>query len=199
MGATNVSNVCNASFTDTGGTTFNYSHNENWTRTFKPVAGSAVKVTFATLSLEANFDFLYVYDGIDTNAPLMGTLTGSRTNLSFLATNSEGALTFRFTSDQATGSTGWNATLSCEALGINEFSKLGFDYYPNPVKEELILNSKSEVERVQIYSIDGRLVFEQKNAFNETKINTSSFAKGTYIVKVSFKEGSSGAFKIVKQ
>lgn len=197
--ATGISNVCAAVFRDSGGTNFNYSNNEDWTRTFTPPTGSAVKVTFATLGLEANFDYLYVYDGIDINAPLLGTLTGNRTNVSFLATNSAGALTFRFKSDIGTVATGWNATLSCEALGINEFSKLGFDYYPNPVKEELILNSKSEVERVQIYSIDGRLVFEQKNAFNETKINTSSFAKGTYIVKVSFKEGSSGAFKIVKQ
>jgi len=197
--ATNVTDVCNAIFTDSGGTTFNYSHNENWTRTFTPSAGSAVKVTFTTFNAENNYDFLYVYDGIDVNAPLIGTLTGSRTNVSYVATNATGALTFRFKSDQGTSANGWNATLSCEALGVNNFAKSGFAYYPNPVKEELLLNSKEEVEKVQIFSIDGRLVFESKTAFNEAKINTSAFAKGTYILKVAFKEGSTGAFKIVKQ
>lgn len=195
---TAVSNVCAAVFRDSGGTNFNYSNNESWTRTFLPPSGSAARVTFTTLSLESDYDYLYVYDGVDVNSPLLATLTGSRTNLSFVATNASGALTFSFKSDANTVSTGWNATMSCEALGINEFAKSGFTYYPNPVKDELVVNSKQEVEKIQIFSIDGRLVFEHKKAFNETKINTSVFAKGTYIIKVAFAEGSTGSFKIVK-
>ena len=46
-----------------------------------------------------------------------------------------------------------------------------------------IIGNYLEVEKVQIFSIDGRLVFESKTAFNEAKINTSAFAKGTYILK----------------
>jgi len=198
--ATKVSSFCSGiSFTDTGLVASNYNDNEEWTRTFTPPAGSTAKVVFNTLNLEIDYDYLYVYNGPTTSSPMFGSLTGSYTNLTFEATNPTGELTFRFYSDGAVNEAGWNATINCISLGINNFAKAGFSYYPNPVKDELILNSKTEVEKVQIYSIDGRLVFEQKNTFNEAKINTAAFAKGTYIVRVAFAEGSTGAFKIMKQ
>ena len=149
--------------------------------------------------MEQNYDYLYVYNGPNENSPSFGALTGAYTNLTYEATNPTGELTFKFVSDEAVNASGWNATISCIALGVSDFAKAGFSYYPNPVKDELVLNSKTEVEKVQIYSIDGRMVFEQKNTFSEAKINTAAFAKGTYIVRVAFVEGGTGAFKIVKQ
>ena len=196
---TNVANVCGISFRDTGATSANYTDNEDWTRTFTPPAGQKAKVVFTTFDLELNYDYLYVYDGPDANSPVLALMNGIMSNVTYTATNATGALTFRFISDQYTNASGWNATISCEALGLNDFDKAGFTYYPNPVNEELVLNSKTEVEKVQIYSIDGRLVFEQKSTFNETKINTAAFSKGTYIVKIVFTQGNTGAFKIVKQ
>ncbi len=197
--ATKSDFVCSGvPFTDTGLLTSNYLDLENWTRTFMPPAGSAAKVVFNAVNLEDGYDVLYVYDGPDATFPLLGNVTGAQSNVTFEATNPTGALTFKFESDSNTNEAGWDATLTCIALGRNDFVKAGFSYYPNPVKDELVLNSKTEVGKVQIYSIDGKLIFEKKSAFIEAKINTSSFAKGTYIVKIAFVEGGSGVFKIVK-
>jgi len=198
--ATKTNSFCSGiSFADTGLLSANYTDKEEWTRTFTPPAGFAARVVFSSVNLEQNYDYLYVYNGPDTNSPSFGALTGTYTNLTYEATNPTGELTFKFISDEAVNEAGWNATISCIALGVSDFAKAGFSYYPNPVKDELVLNSKTEVEKVQIYSIDGRMVFEQKNTFSEAKINTAAFAKGTYIVRIAFVEGGTGAFKIVKQ
>ncbi|WP_296151087.1 M12 family metallo-peptidase [uncultured Flavobacterium sp.] len=197
--ATKSNFVCSGiPFTDTGLLTSNYLDLENWTRTFTPPAGLAARVVFNTVNLEEGYDVLYIYDGPDATFPLFGTVTGEQTNLTFEATNSTGALTFKFESDSNTNEAGWDATLTCSALGRNDFVKAGFSYYPNPVKDELALNSKTGIEKIQIYSIDGKLIFEQTKQVYDTKINTAAFAKGTYIVKIAFAEGNNGAFKIVK-
>lgn len=197
--ATKATNVCSATFTDTGLLAANYTDKENWTRTFTPPTGSVAKVTFASVNLEVDYDYLYIYDGADINAPLLASLTGSLTNQVFEATNPTGELTFNFISDEAVNEAGWNATIACKTLGIDSFNKNTFSYYPNPVTNELSLNSKAEIEKIQIFSIDGRLIFEQTASVYDTKINTGSCAKGTYIVKLAFKEGNNAAFKIVKQ
>lgn len=200
FGATKINSFCaGANFTDTGLLGANYGDMEDWTRTYTPSPGFATKVVFNTINLEEDWDYLYVYDGANTNATLLGTITGAHTNLTFEATNPTGELTLRFVSDQAVNESGWNATVSCATLGVTAFNKNRFSYYPNPVTNELILNSKEQIEKVQIFSIEGKLIFEQKSLVYDTKINTSAYANGTYIVKLAFKEGSTTTFKIVKQ
>ena len=188
-----------AAFTDTGLLVSNYSDMEDWTRTFTPPAGFVTKVVFDSIDLEQDWDYLYVYDGANVNATLLATITGFHTNMTFEATNSTGELTFRFVSDQAVNESGWNATVSCATLGLTAFNKNKFSYYPNPVTRELALNSEEEIEKIQIFSIEGKLIFEQKGSVYETKITTDAYANGTYIVKLAFKEGSTTTFKIVKQ
>lgn len=199
FGATDPVNVCaGVTFRDTSPLS-TYGNDEDWTRTYTPSAGLKAKVTFTTLNLENEFDYLYIHDGSNINAPLLASLTGSQSNISFQATNATGALTFHFVSDQAETASGWNATISCQALGINDFGVKNYSYYPNPVTNELIVESKSEIEKIEIYSIDGKLIFKQAQQIYNTKINTAAFAKGTYIVRVAFAEGSNDAFKIVKE
>lgn len=195
--ATDAASVCSGvNFTDSGTLAANYGDNENWTRTYKPSVGSMAKVVFTSVSLENNFDFLYVYDGVDTNSNLLAALTGNQTG-TFQATNATGALTFEFISDEYLNQAGWNATISCAALGTDDFNKNLYSYYPNPVTNELNLKAISEIQKIQVFSIDGKIIYESTaNDLNAT-INMASFAKGSYIVKLKFNEGSS-AFKILK-
>jgi len=88
-----------ASFYDDGGLGSNYSNN-SYTKTIRPdFPTNKLKVTFQSYSLESG-DLLYVYDGLNTNSPLLTTISSSSNTISsFQATNSSGALTFRFASD----------------------------------------------------------------------------------------------------
>ena len=106
--------TCNALFYDNGGPNNNYGNNKNYTMTFMPASqGSMIGVTFSEFSTEGGYDFLYIYDGSSTNATLIGEYSGGENPGQVIATNNEGALTFRFTSDGWTTSSGWAAHVYC--------------------------------------------------------------------------------------
>ncbi|MGZ3862721.1 MAG: CUB domain-containing protein [Bacteroidia bacterium] len=113
--------TCSGNFYDQGGSGSNYGNNQSYTMTFCPsTAGQFISVNFSSFSTEATYDFLYVYDGNSTAAPLLGQFSGTPTLGTITATtaNSTGCLTFKFTSDGATVSSGWAATISCVGSGV---------------------------------------------------------------------------------
>lgn len=106
--------TCSASFFDSGNLGSNYVDNENSTLTITPsVAGNLVVVTFNAFDIENGWDFLTIYDGLTTAAPLIGTYTGTTSPGVVTANNVDGALTFVFTSDNIFNNPGWDATVSC--------------------------------------------------------------------------------------
>ncbi len=111
--------TCNALFYDNGGPNNNYNNNRDYTMTFLPATeGRMIRVNFVEFNTEAGYDYLYVFDGNSTNATLIGRYDGSNGPGEVTATNEEGALTFRFTSDQGVNASGWVATVVC--IGGND-------------------------------------------------------------------------------
>ena len=109
--------TCSALFYDDGGPNNNYGNSMDVTMTFLPeTPGGILEVVFNTFDLENNYDFLYVYDGSSTSATQIGQYTGSAGPSTVTATNAEGALTFRFSSDGSVSKSGWEAIVRC--LGI---------------------------------------------------------------------------------
>lgn len=109
--------TCGSMFYDTGGANANYSNNENITLTIYPeVAGAKVKVEFSMFSTESGYDKFYVYDGTSTSATSLGQFSGSTGPGTVVATNADGALTFKFTSDYSQNMAGWAAYVSCEGV-----------------------------------------------------------------------------------
>ncbi|MDL2227843.1 C25 family cysteine peptidase [Bacteroidales bacterium OttesenSCG-928-K03] len=118
----NMSNTtietCAAYFYDAGGPIGNYANNSNITTTFLPATeGAAIKVTFLDFSTEANYDFLYIYNGSSASAPQIGRYSGTTSPGTIIASNDEGALTFRFTSDYYGDAPGWKAEVTCFNVG----------------------------------------------------------------------------------
>jgi hypothetical protein len=105
--------TCSSAFRDPGGAN-NYANNADIVQTLSPgTPGAALKVTFSAFDLENTYDFLYVYDGANTAAPLLGKYSGTILPPALTATNAAGQLTFRFTTDGSSTRPGWQATLSC--------------------------------------------------------------------------------------
>lgn len=112
-GSTTVSN-CIVNFYDNGGAAANYSNNVNSTITFNPAtAGTQISTTFSAFSLENNADFLYIYNGNSTAAPLIGVYTGATLPPTITASNATGSLTFKMVTDAVNTSTGFAATITC--------------------------------------------------------------------------------------
>ena len=69
---------------------------------------------------------------------------------------------------------------------LNFLNKNKIRIFPNPSSEELTisLDDKSKLVQVKILDMQGKKVFEKVNQENNVTINTSSFAKGNFIVSI---------------
>lgn len=196
-------NLCGGMiFTDTGGSSENYSNLESFTRTFIPnVANRKIVVNFTQFALESDFDYLYIYDGPDDTYPELSFDNGfTGTNSPGLITSSadDGSLTIKFVSDQLENDLGWIATVSClEHLGVISNDFIDFTYYPNPAKNNISLKSNTNITALEVFNIEGRKLFTEKINALETNVDLSQFASGTYFFKVRFNEVEKN-FKILK-
>jgi hypothetical protein len=142
--------TCNALFYDDGGPNLDYGNNMSVTMTFLPAtAGGMLEAVFNAFETENNYDFLYIYDGTNTNATQIGVYTGSASPGTVTATNAEGALTFRFTSDGSLTKPGWDAVIHC--LGIT-YDPLVLEIIAEP---ETIQEGESSQLKVSVTGGDG--------------------------------------------
>lgn len=183
------SNACTGNITDSGGTG-NYSNGENWTFTLAPSNASTVTLAFNSFGLEANYDYMYIYNGSSTNAPLIGTYTGTTSPGTVIGTN--GALTLKFISDGATVSWGFTANWSCTQATTLEEASTAWEIVlsPNPTKDilQLQLNHLTALSEmtITIVNTNGELIFERKNSYLAEKepflICTQDWADGMYFM-----------------
>ncbi len=85
----------------------NYDHNEHFVFSICPPGGDSIFLTFLEFATEPIYDVLKIYDGPDTNSPLLGAFSGTANPGSFLATS--GCMTLKFTSDADLSDIGWIA------------------------------------------------------------------------------------------
>ena len=106
------SEPCTDTLYDMGGEERNYYNKEDYIYTVSPQNGAyPLTLTFNSFDIELNYDYLHLYDGVDTTAPLIGVYTGTNSPGTFTANS--GAVTFWFESDVATTSPGWEVVYDC--------------------------------------------------------------------------------------
>ena len=109
---------CNGTFYDPGGSTGNYSDNQNLTTTIcsDGTAGTHIRLSFSGADI-APGDALCFYDGQNLAAPLLSCQTDYNPGQPFLiqatAVNPTGCLTVSFVSNSSGTGTGWAAAISC--------------------------------------------------------------------------------------
>lgn len=108
--------TCDDTFLDSGGIS-DYSDNEDIVYTICPdTANNYTQVNFEQFDVIPG-DILYVYDGNNTGATLIGQYDNDNIPTQIFATNANGCLTFRFTSNNNTTGNGWQASVSCSPPG----------------------------------------------------------------------------------
>ena len=95
-----------------------YDHNEEYTFTICVQGASAITVFFDFFATESAYDILTVYDGPDTNSPIIAELDGVLTSPPIIVANS-GCMTLHFVSDDNIVAQGWFLTWEVE---IEEFA-----------------------------------------------------------------------------
>jgi PKD repeat protein len=103
----NTVTTATGSFTDTGGEGANYANDERYFTLIQPAGATSITLNFTSFNTEANWDYLYIYDGATNTSPLIGTYTG--TNSPGTVVSSGGSILIEFRSDCATVAAGWQA------------------------------------------------------------------------------------------
>ncbi|MES2798819.1 MAG: glycosyl hydrolase family 18 protein [Bacteroidota bacterium] len=148
------SDPCSGTIHDFGGPLKNYYNDENYTWTIEPQGATSIDVNFSAFNVEANYDYLYIYDGNSTSAPQIAGSPFSGTNSPGQFSSSTGALTFRFTSDGATVTSGFLATYQC---GTIPEPIAGFSFPSNSIclGDSILLNNTSTDADSYQWSISG--------------------------------------------
>ena len=196
-------NFCNGiQITDTGGLANNYTDSETYIRTIIPnLPNKKIQLTFTQFDLELDYDYMYVYDGNSTSATSFNPegFTGDQIPGPFESTAVDGSLTIKFYSDGGVVESGYAADIVCKNnLATTSFEpNIDFTYYPNPANGQVSILSKTQINEVSVYNVEGRLLYQSKVNGLDAKVDVSAFANGTYFFKLKFSDKEAN-FKILK-
>ncbi len=89
--------------------------------------------------------------------------------------------------------TAFNALIGCATGIADQHSNPDFILYPNPASDQLTIENTAENNNqealISVYTMQGRLVLQQKMVQQITLLNTADFPKGIYLVCVNTSDG----------
>jgi hypothetical protein len=109
---------------------------------------------------------------------------------------------FVFENNKVLGTLKNPVILSLESLSTDDLFLNNIVVYPNPFSNKLIVSSVNQIEKVtkiEVYSTIGALISRVLVKTDETIIDTASFAKGIYLIKLTSDAGHMIIKKMVKQ
>jgi hypothetical protein len=189
-------------FADSGGVSANYGDLETVVRTIVPnIPNNNIELTFSEFNFEQDYDFLSVFNGNTTAAPLLGKFTGTTIPGPFTSSAPDGSLTVKYASDQFVNFSGFIANISCTPnLSVNNYNGyIDFSYYPNPSNGKVVITSKTPMSQVTVYNVTGQLLYESKLNDLNAQVDLSSFAVGTYFFKLKFDGDKEANFKVMRK
>ncbi len=69
--------------------------------------------------------------------------------------------------------------------GIGENARVGFEIFPNPVSDKLMIEATEAIDHIEVFNIAGAVVFSQKNCTDKVEINTTDLPAGTYVIRMT--------------
>lgn len=83
-------------------------------------------------------------------------------------------------------------------MGVEELEMAKIQVYPNPVVNQLNIQSVESIQEVKIYNVNGQLVANAKPNANTTNMNVSSMKAGVYVVQIHTAKGVQST-KLIKK
>jgi hypothetical protein len=74
-------------------------------------------------------------------------------------------------------------------VGLAEREQSNVTIYPNPVSEEILVSGSFENAELQLFTTDGRQIYQSKGKAKQVNINVSGFESGIYFLKIKSPEG----------
>ena len=80
----------------------------------------------------------------------------------------------------------FNITVSDATLSTSEIDNFqAFNYYPNPVKNELILEAQNTIAKVRVFNLLGQVVITDTPNVTSKNIDMTQLQAGAYFVEVT--------------
>ncbi|ARV07419.1 hypothetical protein BTO04_12285 [Polaribacter sp. SA4-10] len=173
----------------------------------------------AEVIADGNFTKVLVYDsdGVLRGASPIVTLQKKRISFISVFSNSNDALKFKvsdgitevdamssfvFENNKVLGKLKAPVVLNLMSLSSEDVFLSNVVMYPNPFSNSIIINASlqaDKVTKIEIFSTIGALVNTISTDKDITAIDTSSLAKGVYLMKLSTSDGKSIIKKMVKK
>jgi len=96
------------------------------------------------------------------------------------------------------GSGVWSFTTETATL-VRAVKSSDVRVWPNPVTDEVRINSAKTVSRIQILNTIGYVVLDQQEMSGKVVISTSVMPKGLYVIKITFADGMVETEKLIKR
>ena len=142
---------------------------------------STIQLDFSSFSLEADYDFLWVYDGDNVYAPKIGRWN---THSPGVVQSSSNVMCVEFRSDCATTATGWEASWNAvmpTPVGP-EISEIEPGIYPNPTNDKFTVKTDSEgFSDLVVFDVCGNIMTTARFQ-KSVEIDASNWASGVYFV-----------------
>lgn len=159
----------------------NYGDDERKIWVIRGPEESTIQLDFSSFNLEADYDFLWVYDGDDVYAPKIGRWN---TQSPGVVQSSSNVMCVEFRSDCATTSTGWEASWSAvmpTPIGP-EMPEIVLGIYPNPTNDKFTVKTDSEgFSDLVVFDVLGNIMTSIRFQ-RSVEIDASNWASGVYFV-----------------
>ena len=175
----------------------NYGDDERKIWVIRGPEESTIQLNFSSFSLEADFDFLWIYDSDNVFAPKIGRWN---THSPETVQSSGNVMCVEFRSDCATTDSGWEASWQAlkPSVPIPEV-EAPKGLYPNPTHGKFTICSESEgYTDVSVYDLYGNQMVPNIRFVKSVDIDASTWPSGVYIVNYGSPVTMGKVVKLVK-
>jgi len=175
----------------------NYGDDERRIWVIRGPEESIIQLDFSSFNLEADYDFLWVYDGDDVYAPKIGRWN---THSPGLVQSSGNVMCVEFRSDCATTDSGWEASWKALVPSVpTPEVEAPKGLYPNPTDGKFTICSDSQgFVDVTIYDLYGNQMIPNIRFVKTIEIDASIWPSGVYIVNYGSPVSMGKVVKLVK-
>jgi hypothetical protein len=190
--------------------TYCYGNNEFKEWLFTSSDGTTpVEINFNSGTIEdgtGSTDRCRIFDGFDTTAPVLYDSDVDGTDMAGVTVIANSGTAYMLLESDIFGSCQGGVDdedlldfdVFAGTISTVEFSAENFRYFPNPVENQLNIESSSTIESIELFDISGKRVMNSN--FNNTNIalDLEALSSGVYMMKVKIGSASQ-TFKVVKR
>lgn len=90
-------------------------------------------------------------------------------------------------------------TNNSTSTSLSEASNLSITISPNPTSDIFTIQGNDQIEKVELYNLQGQLMLQQKYSSNDIELSVAELTNGLYMVNVHLLNGNTLVKKFLKQ